>query len=209
MKDIPVFSTENGVASLTLREIPYTAKAYIKIRSSLEPEALLEECIGFCKACGAESIFACGEGLEEYPVSASLIRMKGQEFSQTDAALFPATEKTIGQWRQIYCERMAHVPNAACFSKADESQLLRDGDCYFIHRKGELLGIGKASAGAIHAIASVKQGSGGDIVLALASAMGEDSIAVIVARENERAMKLYEKLGFIAVEEVSLWHKII
>ena len=31
MKDIPAFTTENGIASLILREIPYREEAYIRI----------------------------------------------------------------------------------------------------------------------------------------------------------------------------------
>ena len=58
MKDFPVFTTENGVASLVLKEIPYRRCAYIILRDSLEPEALLAECISFCRACGAERVFA-------------------------------------------------------------------------------------------------------------------------------------------------------
>ena len=50
MRDIPVFTTQYGVASLVLREIPYRQEAYISIQSSLQPEQLLEECIGFCRA---------------------------------------------------------------------------------------------------------------------------------------------------------------
>ena len=43
MKDFPVFTTENGVASLVLKEIPYRREAYITLRDSRTPEALLEE----------------------------------------------------------------------------------------------------------------------------------------------------------------------
>ena len=34
MKDFPVFTTENGVASLILKEIPYRGEAYIHLRDS-------------------------------------------------------------------------------------------------------------------------------------------------------------------------------
>ena len=54
MKDIPVFTTEYGVASLFLREIPYRSRAHIKIQSSQEPEKLLEECISFAE-CAAQN----------------------------------------------------------------------------------------------------------------------------------------------------------
>ena len=43
MKDIPVFTTDNGVASLALQGVPIWKSAYIKILSSAEPFALLEE----------------------------------------------------------------------------------------------------------------------------------------------------------------------
>ena len=42
MKDFPVFTTEYGVASLILKEIPYQGTAYITLQDSLEPEKLLE-----------------------------------------------------------------------------------------------------------------------------------------------------------------------
>ena len=69
MKDIPVFATEYGIASLVLKEIPYQSAAYVTVRDSLEPERLLEECIGFCRACGADRIYATGHSeLESRPL---------------------------------------------------------------------------------------------------------------------------------------------
>ena len=56
MKDFPVFTTENGVASLILKEIPYRGEAYIHLRDSQNPKTLLEECVSFCAACGADKI---------------------------------------------------------------------------------------------------------------------------------------------------------
>jgi histidinol-phosphate/aromatic aminotransferase/cobyric acid decarboxylase-like protein len=68
MKDLPMFTTQNGVASLTLREIPYQQTAYIKLQATRQPKELLEECVGFCRAVGAEKIYASGhEILENYP----------------------------------------------------------------------------------------------------------------------------------------------
>ena len=68
MLDIPMFTTENGAASLILKEIPYSEAAYIKIHSSQAPEALLEECVSFCRMAGAENIYASGHViLEKYP----------------------------------------------------------------------------------------------------------------------------------------------
>lgn len=212
MKDIPVFDTEHGVASLFLREIPYRQRAHIKIHSSQEPERLLEECIGFCRACGAEWIDAAGhEYLEKYPLITALYIMTQDRDSmpQTDACLFPVTESTVGQWLDIYNERMADVPNCAYMDSADGRELLKSGDGYFIHRDGKLLGIGKAKDDFIDAVASVVPGMGETVVLALASALTSDTVRLMVAGANERAVRLYERMGFLKVNEVSRWYRIL
>ena len=77
MKDIPVFATEYGVASLVLKEIPYLGAAYVTVQDSLEPEKLLEECIGFCRACGAERVCATGHpALEKRPLYTAMWQMR-------------------------------------------------------------------------------------------------------------------------------------
>ena len=55
-----VFTTENGVASIVLREIPYKGIAYITLQDTLQPEKLLRECVEFCKAAGADRIYGKG-----------------------------------------------------------------------------------------------------------------------------------------------------
>ena len=210
MKDIPFFTTENGVASLTLKEIPINSRAYIKILSSETPKVLLEDCVCFCRACGAESIFASGiDEHEEYSLSATLMLMQASGLPESKAALFPITEATVSKWRMIYNLRMNMVPNASIFTGADEKKLLVDGDCYFVHRNGELLGIGKASGDTIEAVASIVKGEGREVLLALASVLDGDTVKLVVAKENTSAVLLYEKLGFTMVQEVSRWYKIL
>lgn len=210
MKDIPVFTTENGVASLILKEIPARQIAYIKLLISEAPEVLLQECVDFCRACGAESVFASGDGIPEwFPVSATLVEMRGYLGVETDAALFPVTKETVGEWRDICNDRMKDVPNAAYFTRQDEKMLLEEGDCYFVHRNGELLGIGKASGDTIELVASVKRGCGKKVLLTLGSLLDGPEARLVVARENARAIALYEELGMVAVREVSRWRKIL
>ena len=57
MRDFPVFTTENGVGSITLKEVPYKGIAYIKIQSSQQPCEFLEECVDFCISAGADRIY--------------------------------------------------------------------------------------------------------------------------------------------------------
>ena len=210
MKDIPMFTTQNGVASLTLKEIPLRLTAYIKILSSEEPIKLLEECVAFCRMCGAEYIYASGSDcLLENPLSATLVQMIASDLPETDACLFPVTESTVSLWREIYNDRMKLVPNASSMNLADEKKILQDGKCYFIHKNSELLGIGMVSDDSIEAVASVKKGAGEDCVLALASLLNVDRVKLVVAEQNKAAISLYKRMGFIAVKEIARWYKII
>ena len=70
MRDFPIFTTEYGVSSLVLKEIPYKKQAYIRIRDVQEAYFAehLQECVSFCRMCGAEVIFAEGNDKLEAPV---------------------------------------------------------------------------------------------------------------------------------------------
>ena len=212
MKDIPVFTTENGAASLFLREIPYRSRAHIKIQSSEDPLALLEECISFCKMCGAEWIEAAGgPALEKFPLITSLMIMQRDRegIAESDAALFPVTEETLSRWLDIYNDRMKDVPNAAYMSRKDGEDLLKSGDGYFIHRNGELLGIGKAKEDYLDTVISVVPGAGQTVVQALCSLLTEDIVRLMVADAYLRAVRLYERMGFVKVKEVSRWYRVL
>ncbi len=212
MQDMPMFTSEYGVASLFLREIPYRGRAHIKIQSSLEPEKLLEECIAFCKLCGATWIDAAGhECLEKYPLITALVAMQCDraQIARTDACLFPVTEQTVQNWLDICNERMADVPNAAFMDSRDGKELLKNGDGYFIHRDGRLLGIGQAMGDRIDTVIAVEPGAGETVVRALSSALAADTVHLKVATANTRALRLYERLGFVKTKELSRWYRVL
>lgn len=212
MNDIPVFTSEFGVASLFLREIPYRQRAHIKIQSSLEPEKLLEECVVFCRACGAEWIDAAGhEYLEKYPLITALFAMQCNKsaIGETDACLFPVTEATVQQWLDIYNQRMAEVPNAAYMDSRDGRELLKNGDGYFVHKDGQLLGIGQAAGDIIDTVIAVKPGAGETVVRALAGLLTGDTVKLKVAEANARAVRLYERMGFVKTKELSCWYRVL
>lgn len=211
MKNIPIFATENGIASLVLKEIPYYGTAYIKIQSTLEPEKLMEECVAFCKMAGAEQIFATGHSyLEQYPVHTRICRMSilKESLEQTDALLFPVTDETVVAWQELYNSRMADVANASYMDRSDCKKMIADGDGYFVHRDGVLLGIGKAADNEIDAVVSAVPGMGQTVVLALAGALQSDKVTLTVADTNDRAVRLYERMGFVKTEEISVWYRV-
>ncbi|MBR4290007.1 MAG: hypothetical protein IKT52_05130 [Oscillospiraceae bacterium] len=212
MKDFPMFTTDFGVASLVLKEIPYQGCAYIMIRSALQPEELLQECVSFCRMCGAERIYATGhEILQTKPYFATMVEMRCAVTSlpDTDAALFPVQERTLREWLEIYNKKIIHIPNGAWMTEADGKKMLERGDGYFVHRNGQLLGIGMAAADTIDWVASVHPGAGRDVVLALAHAVTADVVSLTVASENQKARKLYESLGFLKTREISRWYQVL
>lgn len=211
MKNIPVFDTENGVATLILREIPYTQRAYIRLQSVSDFEKMAEECRDFCRMCGAEKIYATGhEGLEQYPLYTAVVEMRcvTDTLPATDACLFPVQEHTLGEFARIYNEKMKNVPNSAWMDAEEGKRMLEAGDGYFVHRAGSLIGIGRVESGKIRVVASLVPGGGREVVAALSPLAGETA-AVEVATENRKAMALYESLGFVPVRELSRWYEIL
>ena len=137
MKDIPVFTTEFGAASLVLRQVPYRGIAYIRLQATMEPERLLAECVDFCRAVGAERVYATGHSaLERYPFHTAIWKMirSLDAMMSTDAVLRPVEESTLELWRGIYNAGMSNVPNSAWLNQNDGKEMLREGDGYFVYR---------------------------------------------------------------------------
>lgn len=211
MRDFPIFTTENGVGSLVLKEIPYSGIAYVTIQDSSFPTEFLHECLAFCKAVGAETVYATGNKvLENYSFYTSVIQMSATSdtIPQSDAALFPVTEQTLNRWRDIYNQKMKNVDNASYMSDASAKEMLKRGNGYFIHRDGKLLGIGIAGEDRIECIASVVPGGGRDVISVLTHALLGERVILDVASTNSKAIDLYESLGFIKTAEISKWYKI-
>lgn len=209
MRDIPIFHTAYGVASLRLKEIPYFCTAYITVQDALDEKKLLDECADFCRAAGAEKIYATGLADACYN-RIDVIKMMRDVSEQKDSAvmLFPVQEETIDKWRDIYNKKMRNVTGAAYQSDAMAKEILAEGKGYFVHKKGELIGIGTACGDTVSAVASVKKGAGRDVILALFGGLSEDTAVIEVASDNIKAVALYESLGFVATGIVRSWYKI-
>lgn len=212
MKDLPIFTSQFGVASLTLSQIPYTGDSYIRIQSTADGGALLKECVDFCRAAGAKNVYATGHDVvAQYPYHTQIWRMRCQrrKIPNTDAALIPVEADALEQWRCIYNDKMRHVPNASVLTLGDAKALPEVKTAYFIMREDQLLGIGMVGNGEIKAIASVVPGSGKNLVAALNSALSGETVSVEVASENYAAVRLYEAMGFECEQIISQWHKIL
>ena len=209
MKDFPLFTTENGIASLKLSQIPYTGAAYITMRDSKSPEALLADCTSFCRAVGAEQIYACGSGiLAKYPVHTQILQMcvNKDTIEKSDAVLTPVTQDRLMEFREFYNEKMSAVPNASYMTQALAKESM--GKAYFVERCGVFLGIAVGEGSQIEAIAGNVPGAGEFLVRGICSVLTGEKVTLTVASTNTRAMNLYCRLGFSVTEVLATWYKI-
>lgn len=213
MKDFPFFPTQFGIAGLTLQEIPTRGEAYIQIRDCTDEnlKSLVQECSAFCRMAGAETVYVTGHaGLDGlYEVGSDIIEMRGnaEKDTQPRASLFPVTAETSAKWRTIYNDKMRAVPHAKMLTSRDEPRLCESG-AYFIHESGQLLGIGWLENGKILALAAVVPGAGAAVAQTLLSLAEEENVTLEVAAENHRAIRLYEKLGFLRTRCIRRWYLV-
>lgn len=213
MRDFPFFTTDFGVASLVLREIPYKKEAYISVRDvqpGMLPD-LLAECVSFCKMAGAEHIYASGhDELSAYPHFMTVLQMRGQTRTSKERSvcLFPVTEQTVDRWRELYNQRMKSVHNSRTLEKRDEKQLLESSGVYFVHEREVLQGIGWVEGDTLLAIASAVPGAGEKVLTALMDLVPEEHMTLEVASDNTTAIRLYERMGFLKTGEVSRWYDV-
>lgn len=206
-----MFVTEYGAASLILREIPYRGIAYIRIQDTREPEKLIEECASFCRFSGAERIYAAGDPwLERLPLHAAIWEMRGkvplrQELTK---ALWPVTEESAARFRELYNRRMREVDNAGTMEQKDEKRLAEESGAYFVHDGGALLGLGIVKGERLEALASLTPGTGETVLHTLASINPEAWLRLEAVSTNTRAIRLYEKNGFLKTRELSRWYEV-
>lgn len=214
MRDFPIFDTEYGIASLFLKEIPYKNEAYIRIRDVQEAYfgEHLKECVSFCRMCGAERVYAADhEILEAYPLAFSILEMRGTARVDPEKVknLFPVTEATVSQWRQLHNEKLRGVDGSATLTSKEEKEITESNGTYYIHDQGELLGIGWVEDPELKTVAAIKPGAGETVMHTLMSLMEGDQMCLEVASTNERAISLYNKLGFLPVAERTRWYRVL
>lgn len=199
MKDIPIFTCCEGIASLILRQIPYNGTAFVLVRSVFTAtEALLRECAAFCRAAGAETVIFGGDGdFSGRPIYARIIErtISVSALPKTTAVARPA--ENTDEWLKIYRQRFAEVPAATYFPSTENALTIFDGD--------RPIGIGQVEGGSIRLLASTVRGRGADCVCALAAHCIGQIVTLSCAEENVPAMRLYDRLGFSRGETKEIW----
>lgn len=212
MHNIPIFTAESGVASLILEEIPYKRVAYIKIQATQTPQLLLSECVAFCKAAGAEHIFASGHSyLKEYPLHTVIYEMsiRRKELPAVDADARLVEQKGLNQWVELFNKRMSDVPNAASMTITSAKKFLDKGSLFFVYDRTERIGLGCISGNKLQAFATLVPGQGKTVLCALSKQFTAERVVVEVASTNAKAMRLYKDVGFVIDKLISEWYVVL
>lgn len=214
MRDIPIFTAQNGIASLLLGEIPYRGEAYVLVRTVFGTlSGLLEECVSFCRAAGAKTVLGGGTGdFSAYPVFARLwelgIERSALPKPARQLSIHPVRRDSALRWAHCYNERFRHIPAAQTCTDFAALALPASGEACFLRDGDAEVGLGRIRGETLAAIASLRRGYGADIVCTLAAQINVQRLTLVCAEENTAAMRLYGQLGFLQDKVHQVWHNI-
>ena len=216
MKNIPMFTSPYGIATLILREIPWSGSAYVLVRSVWNDQtaALLEECRGFCRAVGAKEIFAAYD-TEELPAEPAydMIRMTRPKAGLPVGKMLelePLTRENSGAYLEIYNRCFAAVPSAASYDRTSLEPLYGEDLAWLANVNGEYAGVAEISKEGLEGIAVLPayRGLGYDLALAALRMVPSPVLCLKVASTNVRAIALYERLGFTPERVEKRWFRL-
>lgn len=213
MNNIPVFLSQGGTATLILREIPFSGRAYILLRTVEKPDLLIRECLDFCRGCGAAACFFTGsEFLVRYPHAYDILRLSLDCSDLPPGPLCPLVPVGPGNdslYLSVYNRCFAHVSGAAAYDQKQLQRIYRERQQAFLAFEGQTAwGIGEIHGNVLAAIGLLPEYRGRGEILArsLLSRCPGPAVTLTVASDNQRALGLYEKLGFHVAGLESRWY---
>lgn len=215
MKDIPIFTGEHGVATLILREIPHRKQAYVMLRTVWQLDSFLAECRSFCRMAGAESIYVTGGmDLSHLPFVHAMERWTCRRADlpplSEPVELLPLSEENREDYRRLYNELFAQVPNAASCTMQEAERIQREEQAALAMVNGTIAGLVQWTANRLEAIgvAPTYRGLGYRLALTVLQQMTGETIELQVSSANTAALKLYARLGFHRAETLSQWYDL-
>lgn len=218
MNNIPLFLAQGGTATLILREIPISGKAYILLRT-VQPgclHQLLEECRDFCLQWGAKHCFAAREG-EALPLphAYDILKMTVRKEllpPSPGMELLPLCPENEKDYVRIYNRCFLHVSHAGSYDRKQIQRIYAQNQQAFLAADhcGTIFGLGELHGNELSAVCVLPEhrGKGMPLTLELLSRCPGPELSLTVASDNEKALRLYEKLGFTISETESSWFEV-
>lgn len=217
MNNIPMFTSAYGIATLILREIPWSGSAYVLVRSVWNDQAaaLLAECRDFCRAVGAEAVFAAWD-TEELPAEHAwdmvyMTRPKdGLPEPVKPVELEALSRENAEVYLEIYNRCFLSVPAAASYNRSSLEPLYGEDLAWLAKVAGQYAGVAEISKEGLEGIAVLPEycGLGHDLALSVLPMVPSKILRLKVASTNTRAISLYERLGFQADGVEKRWWKL-
>ena len=217
MKNIPLFTSSYGLATLILKEISWNGRAYVLIRSVWNDQtaALLDECRSFCRAVGAEEIYASWEQ-EALPADHAwdMIDMVCQKSAlpapRQTVELEQATPETAEDYLRIYNQCFRDVPAAASYDRKSLEPLYGEDLIWLAKVRGKYAAVAEISKDGLEGIAVLPEfrGLGFDLAATVLRMVPSTEVRLKVASTNVRAGRLYDRLGFTAAGISRRWYRL-
>ena len=218
MNNIPLFLGQSGTATLILREIPVSGRAYILLRT-VQPGCLcqlLAECRDFCVQWGAKRCFAAREGTSlPLPHAYDILKMTARKEllpSPPGIELIPLCPDNEKDYGRIYNRCFLHVSHAGSYDRKQLQRIYAQEQQAFLAPEpdGSFYGIGELHGNELAAVGVLPEhrGKGTALTLELLSRCPGPELSLTVASDNEKALRLYRKLGFSVSETESSWFEL-
>jgi len=214
MRNIPIFTAENGMASLILREIPYSGRAYILVRAVWNGRgaALLQECAAFCRAAGAEQVYASDEmqdlpAVPAYDMLQLVCPANTLPLAEHPAELVPVCAETAQTYQTIYNRCFRQLPGAAAYDQKAVQRLIDEHTGWLVRHYGEWAGVVETGHQTLEGIGILPEyrGLGYAAAVTALQPLRTAEIRLKVSDHNEKALRLYERLGFQREKTISRW----
>ena len=219
MKNIPIFTASNGMASLILREIPYSGRAYVMVRAVWRGEtaALLSECGQFCRAAGAEAVYASRE-LEELPANHAYdmveLRCRRADLPLPDRPLKlePLSLENAAAYLEIYNRCFRDIPGATAYDRKDMERLMGKNLAFLVREAGRYAAVAELDPRGLAGVAVLPEcrglGLGRNLTLSALRLLDGPELTLKTASTNRAALALYHSLGFGGDRITSRWWQL-
>ena len=217
MKNIPMFTGQHGMATLVFKELSFSGSAYVVVRAvwTGETAAFLEECRGFCRAVGAEKIYASWEEKSlpadhAYDVLGLYREKAGLPLPNREVELEELRPENGEEYLRIYNTCFRSVAGAASYDKQDLRRLYGQ-DCAFLAKMdGQYAAVTEISKEGLESVAVLPEhrGLGHDLSLTVLPMVPNPILRLKVASSNLRALNLYRRLGFVQENVRSRWYQL-
>ena len=211
MKDIPLFTTAGGLASLTLSQIPKSGNAWGQIHQYLPDNLnfMIYDICSFLLDCGAKRIFINVENSKiAGAVSAyQTITMKYEQSNEIPLScsasrihIIKASPITAATWHNIYRRCFSNVLHNRPLTLQEVETRSQTGFLYIAIFNGIPIGCGEIGGGELRVAAILpefqQKGFGSEFIRQLIEMSEATTLLLETTSENSAALRLYQSMNF-------------